>query len=165
MSHADQKQAKGNVFIGVVVDEYKEDFEIGDFLVRNLAAINPSSGSVAIATPLRVGQNLQFQIRDAETASLGFEQLLKEKAEALRGSEVLGSCLCDCIGRGCSLYGVPDHDISMIHSVFPELPVGGLFCNGEFATQEKRTLLHGYAACLGLFVRNHPNQLSGDFEA
>jgi len=153
MSRADQQQARGNIFIGLVLDEYKASFGTGDFLVRNLAAIDPQSGAVAIATPLRVGQNLQFQIRDALTASIDFEQLLKQKAKDLKDVEVLGSCLCDCIGRGCSLYGVPDHDISMIHSIFPELPVCGLFCNGEFATQKNRTLLHGYAASLGLFVR------------
>lgn len=156
MSRTDQKQARGNIFIGVVRDEYKAEFATGDFLVRNLAAIDPQSGAVAIATPLRVGQNLQFQIRDAQTASIGFEELLRTKADDLRGHEVLGACLCDCIGRGSSLYGVPDHDASLIQSIFPGLPVGGLFCNGEFATQQNRTLLHGYAASLGLFVRSSP---------
>lgn len=154
MSRTDQQQARGNIFIGVVLDEYKASFGTGDFLVRNLAAIDPESGAVAIATPLRIGQNLQFQIRDAQTASIDFEQLLRQKSYDLEGCELLGACLCDCIGRGCSLYGVPDHDVSMVQSIFPGLPIGGLFCNGEFATQKDRTLLHGYAASLGFFVRD-----------
>ena len=153
MSQKEQQKARGNIFIGLVLDEYQASFSVGDFLVRNLAAIDPQTGAVAIATPLRVGQNLQFQIRDAHSASNDFEMHLKEKAAELAGRSIYGSCLCDCIGRGTSLYGVPDHDVAIIHDIFPELPIVGLFCNGEFATSQNRTLLHGYAASLGLFVK------------
>jgi small ligand-binding sensory domain FIST len=152
MSQKEQQKARGNIFIGLVLDEYQASFSVGDFLVRNLAAIDPKTGAVAIATPLRVGQNLQFQIRDAHSASNDFEMHLKEKAAELAGRSIYGSCLCDCIGRGTSLYGVPDHDVAIIHDTFSELPIVGLFCNGEFATSQNRTLLHGYAASLGLFV-------------
>jgi len=153
MSPKEQLQARGNIFIGLVLDEYKNNFRFGDFLVRNLAAIDPKTGAVAIATPLRIGQNLQFQIRDASTASANFEQHLQAKAKELTGRTIYGSCLCDCIGRGTSLYGVPDHDVSMIHEIYPDLPIVGLFCNGEFGPSKNRTLLHGYAASLGLFVK------------
>ena len=153
MPQKEQQKARGNIFIGLVLDEYQSSFNIGDFLVRNLAAIDPKTGAVAIATPLRVGQNLQFQIRDAHSASSDFEMHLKEKAAELAGRSIYGSCLCDCIGRGTSLYGVPDHDVAIIHDTFSELPIVGLFCNGEFATSNNRTLLHGYAASLGLFVK------------
>jgi len=153
MSQKEQQKARGNIFIGLVLDEYQASFSVGDFLVRNLAAIDPQTGAVAIATPLRVGQNLQFQIRDAHSASNDFEMHLKEKAAELAGRSIYGSCLCDCIGRGTSLYGVPDHDVAIIHDTFSELPIVGLFCNGEFATSQNRTLLHGYAASLGLFVK------------
>ncbi|CAA6691973.1 Unannotated [Lentimonas sp. CC19] len=153
LSQKEQLQARGNIFIGLVLDEYKNNFRTGDFLVRNLAAIDPKTGAVAIATPLRIGQNLQFQIRDASTASADFEQHLQAKAKELANRTIYGSCLCDCIGRGTSLYGVPDHDVSMIHDIYPELPIVGLFCNGEFGPSKNRTLLHGYAASLGLFVK------------
>ncbi|HAV14268.1 MAG TPA: hypothetical protein DCX06_12360 [Opitutae bacterium] len=152
MSQKEQQLARGNIFIGLVLDEYKQDFERGDFLVRNLAGIDPKTGAVAIATPLRVGQNLQFQIRDGNTASLDFEAMLRDRVIQLKGRSVYGACLCDCIGRGSSLFGVPDHDVSVIRDIIPGLNVGGVFCNGEFATVDGRTLLHGYAATLGLFV-------------
>ncbi|MEM8867162.1 MAG: FIST N-terminal domain-containing protein [Verrucomicrobiota bacterium] len=152
MSQDDQSMARGNIFIGLVLDEYKPKFETGDFLVRNLAAIDPKSGAVAIATAPRVGQNLQFQIRDAHTASVGFEKRLEAKRTQIGDRTIYGGCLVDCIGRGTSLYGVPDHDIRTIQSIFPGLPVSGLFCNGEFGRAKGLTRLHGYAACLGLFV-------------
>lgn len=152
MPQGEQKKARGNIFIGLVLDEYQASFRTGDFIVRNLAAIDPQTGAIAIATPLRIGQNLQFQIRDAQSAAIDFEAHLKARAAELRGRTIYGSCLCDCIGRGTSLYGVPDHDVRAIHSVYPELPIIGLFCNGEFGTTKNRTLLHGYAASFGLFV-------------
>lgn len=152
MSQKDQQLARGNIFIGLVLDEYKQHFGMGDFLVRNLAGIDLKTGSVAIATSPRVGQNLQFQIRDATTASIDFEELLKARIRKLNGRALYGACLCDCIGRGFSLFGVPDHDVSVIRDIVPGLSVGGVFCNGEFATVDGRTLLHGYAASLALFV-------------
>jgi small ligand-binding sensory domain FIST len=153
MSRQDQKQARGNIFIGLVMDEYKPSFGTGDFLVRNLAAIDPKTGAVAIATPLRIGQNLQFQIRDPNTASVDLEELLKKRIDELNGRRIYGACLCDCIGRGSSLFGVPDHDVSVIRDLMPGLSIGGVFCNGEFAPVNGRTLLHGYAASLALFVQ------------
>jgi small ligand-binding sensory domain FIST len=48
---------------------------------------------------------------------------------------------------------VPDHDVGTIHEIYPNLQVAGLFCNGEFGPGKNRTLLHGYAASLGLFVK------------
>ena len=152
MSREDQQQARGNIFVGLVHDEYKADFGAGDFLVRNLAAIDPKTGAVAIATPLRVGQNLQFQIRDAQSASLDFEQALREKLAEIGDRPVYGASLCDCIGRGSSLFGVPDHDAGVLQAAMPGLQVGGVFCNGEFGGIDGRTFLHGYAASLGLFV-------------
>jgi len=153
MSVEDQKHARGNIFVGLVMDEYKANFRTGDFLVRNLAAIDPQTGSVAIATPLRVGQNLQFQIRDAESAAFDFEQALQQKLIEISQRPVYGACLCDCIGRGSSLFGVPDHDTGVIRAALPELRVGGVFCNGEFGMVKGHTFLHGYAASLGLFVQ------------
>lgn len=152
MSHVDKSLARGNIFIGLVLDEYKSTFGTGDFLVRNLAAIDPQSGSVAIATPPRVGQSMQFQIRDAQTAALDFEHLLRAAETKIGRRKLYGGCLVDCIGRGSSLYGVPNHDVSAIRSVFPGLSLSGLFCNGEFGPTNGLTRLHGYAASLGLFV-------------
>lgn len=152
MSRHEQEQARGNIFVGVVIDEYKANFRPGDFLVRNLAAIDPKTGSVAIATPLRVGQNLQFQIRDGESAAADMERALRNSIQEIGGHAIYGACLCDCVGRGSSLFGVPDHDVSALRSALPDLDVGGVFCNGEFGSTNGNTSLHGYAASLGLFV-------------
>jgi hypothetical protein len=58
-----QKQARGNLFIGLVVNEYLEDFHRGDFLIRNLLGADPRSGSIAVGALPRLGQTVQFQRR------------------------------------------------------------------------------------------------------
>lgn len=161
MTQEEQKEARGNIFVGLVLDEYKSDFTTGDFLVRNLAAIDPKSGAVAIATPLRIGQNLQFQIRDARTASTDLENQLQRKLEALGERTIYGACLCNCIGRGESLYGVPDHDVATLREQLPGLPVSGLFCNGEFGPIGGRTRLQAYTASLALFVDQGESEATG----
>ncbi|MFP4673802.1 MAG: FIST N-terminal domain-containing protein [Opitutales bacterium] len=152
MTRREQMRARGNIFIGLVSNEYKQNFSAGDFLVRNLAAIDPKSGAVAIATPPRIGQNLQFQIRDAATATEDFRHQLAQLETSLGVQAIYGACLCNCVGRGSSLFGTPDHDVSLIHEYFPDLPVGGIFCNGEFGPLNGQTRLHGYTASLALFV-------------
>jgi len=56
LSPADQQKARGNLFIGLVVNEYLEDFHRGDFLVRNLIGGDPNSGVLAVAALPRAGQ-------------------------------------------------------------------------------------------------------------
>lgn len=160
LNTSEQQQARGNIFIGLVMDEYKASFGTGDFLVRNLAAIDPNTGAVAIATPPRVGQNLQFQIRDATTASVDLEELLKRRLAEFGERKIFGACLCDCIGRGSALFGRSNHDVSVVRRHLPGMPLSGLFCNGEFAPVGGRTLLHGYAASLGIFVARSDSDLS-----
>ena len=55
---AEQVKARGNLFIGLVVNEYLEDFHRGDFLVRNLLGGDPSSGVIAVSAMPRAGQTI-----------------------------------------------------------------------------------------------------------
>src|SRR5579871_6135705 len=52
----DQRKAQRNLFIGLVMNEYQEDFHRGDFLVRNLLAADPASGVIAVGGLPRQGQ-------------------------------------------------------------------------------------------------------------
>jgi small ligand-binding sensory domain FIST len=65
----EQKHARGNLFVGLVVNEYLEDFHRGDFLIRNLLGADPRSGSIAVGAAPRLGQTIQFQRRSAAAAT------------------------------------------------------------------------------------------------
>lgn len=147
-----QKRAQGNLFIGLVVNEYQEDFRRGDFLVRNLMAGDPVSGVLAVGARPRPGQSLQFQCRDAAAATQDMTELLLREQGELKGHAVYGACLCTCAGRGKNLFGSSDHDASLVQQHFGPFGLTGFFCNGEIGPVGGKSYLHGYTACLTLFV-------------
>jgi small ligand-binding sensory domain FIST len=139
------------VFAGLAMDPAKSPLERGDFLVRNLVGADQSSGAVAVAERVRIGQTLQFQIRDAEASRLDLREMLDELAERLHGRRPAFGCYFDCAGRGRGLYGVPDHDVSLIRERLGEFPLVGFFGNGEFAPIGRRNFFHNYTGALVIF--------------
>jgi small ligand-binding sensory domain FIST len=149
----EQRKARGNLFIGLVVNEYLEDFHRGDFLIRNLLGADPRSGSIAVGAMPRPGQSIQFQRRDAAAATEDMMELLERARQQLAGATIYGGCLCSCNGRGRGLFGEPNHDANMIQQRLGPLGVAGFFCNGEIGPIGGRNFLHGFTASLTLFVK------------
>lgn len=149
---AEQKKSQGNLFIGLVVNEYVEDYHRGDFLVRNLLGADPQSGVLAVGALPRLGQTIQFQRRDAEAADEDMRELLGRAKVNLAGTTIYGGCLCSCNGRGAGLFGKPDHDAALVQETLGPMGVAGFFCNGEIGPIGDRVFLHGYTASLALFV-------------
>jgi small ligand-binding sensory domain FIST len=148
----EQKKAQRNLFIGLVTDEYREEFHRGDFLVRNLLGADPKSGIIAVGALPRAGQTVQFQRRDAAAAREDMLALLTRVRAELAGRTVLGGCLCCCNGRGQNLFGTPDHDAACVQELLGPLALSGFFCNGEIGPVGGQNFLHGYTASLALFV-------------
>ena len=153
LSPEDQKKARGNLFIGLVVNEYLEDFHRGDFLIRNLLNADPRSGSIAIGAMPRPGQTVQFQRRSAAAATEDMDELLQRTKGKLSGKDIYGGCLCCCNGRGKNMFGRPSHDAEMVQKSLGPLGLTGFFCNGEIGPVGEKNFLHGYTASLALFVK------------
>ncbi len=153
LSPADQQKARGNLFIGLVVNEYLEDFHRGDFLVRQLIGGDPNSGVLAVGATPRAGQMMQFQRRDAAAASEDMRELLERAKAKIGGATIYGGCLCCCNGRGKNLFGTPDHDAELVQKEIGPLGVAGFFCNGEIGPVGDKNYLHGFTASLALFVK------------
>ncbi|MCS7062970.1 MAG: FIST C-terminal domain-containing protein [Methylacidiphilales bacterium] len=143
--------ARGNLFVGLAINEYQEEFKQGDFLIRNILGADPNSGAVAVGARVRVGQTLQFQLRDPILAREELNRLLELKANSLKATPV-AALLFACNGRGKHLFQLPHHDAALIHQFFPDTPLAGFFCNGEIAPVHGRNYLHGYTASLALLV-------------
>ena len=148
-----QKTARGNLFIGLVVNEYLEDFHRGDFLIRNLLSADPRSGSIAVGALPRLGQTIQFQRRSAEAATEDMEVLLARARKQLGDTPIYGGCLCSCNGRGQNLFQRPNHDAQMVQQRLGPMGLAGFFCNGEIGPVGEKSFLHGYTASLALFVK------------
>ena len=153
LSAEDQRKASGNLFIGLVVNEYLEDFQRGDFLVRNLLGGDPKTGVLVVGALPRSGQTMQFQRRDATGASEDMSELLERAQLQLGSATIYGGCLCCCNGRGKNLFGRSGHDARMVRKQFGEIGLAGFFCNGEIGPVGAKNFLHGYTASLALFVK------------
>jgi small ligand-binding sensory domain FIST len=153
LSAAEQQASRGNLFIGLVINEYLEEFHRGDFLVRNLIGADPQSGIVAVGALPRLGQTVQFQRRDAAAATEDMEAMLTRAKEQLTDATIYGGCLCNCNGRGQGLFGTPNHDARLIQHHLGPIGLAGFFCNGEIGPVGERNFLHGYTASLALFVK------------
>jgi small ligand-binding sensory domain FIST len=153
LSPDEQKQARGNLFIGLVVNEYLEEFHRGDFLIRNLLGADPRSGSIAVGALPRLGQTVQFQRRSAAAATEDMTELLTRARKELGTRTIYGGCLCSCNGRGHNLFGRPNHDAKMVQERLGPIGLAGFFCNGEIGPVGQKSFLHGYTASVALFVK------------
>jgi small ligand-binding sensory domain FIST len=146
----DERRARvnGNLLVGLAMDEYRDEFGRGDFLIRQFLGVDPRSGAIGIGAQVQVGQTLQFQIRDAQAADEELRHMLAltHQAKGLTSAALLFACN----GRGVGLFGAPDHDARVVRDLLGPLPVAGLFCNGEIGPVGSRTFLHGFTASLAL---------------
>jgi len=153
LSPDEQRKTHNNLLIGLVVNEYREDFHRGDFLVRNLIGGDPQSGVLAVGALPRMGQMMQFQRRDAAAATEDMNEMLTSARTQLGGATIYGGCLCCCNGRGKHLFGRASHDAEMVQERLGPLGLAGFFCNGEIGPVGGKNYLHGFTASLALFVK------------
>jgi small ligand-binding sensory domain FIST len=141
-------RARGNLFAGLAMSEYVDEFKTGDFLVRNILGADAENGAVALGAWPRVGQTLQFQLRDRESAAAELRALLAAADQSK--NRPFASLLFSCAGRGKNLFGAPNHDAEAIAAQFGPIPAAGFFCNGEIGPVGARNFIHGYTASIAL---------------
>jgi small ligand-binding sensory domain FIST len=150
LGNAERRMAHRALHVGIVMDEQRNRFERGDFLIRNLVGADRTSGSVAIGDLVREGQTVQFHIRDAGSASEDLNLLLT--AERSKGARpTRGALLFSCCGRGRGLFGRPHHDVMTIRERMGDIPIAGFFAQGEIGPVGGCNFLHGYTASVALF--------------
>ena len=151
LSPEDQELARTALLIGRVVDEYKETFERGDFLIRTLLGADPKSGAIAVGETTRPGQTVQLHVRDADTAREDLTEMMDALTPKLADRPAQAALVFSCNGRGAHLYGKPNHDSEMIAAATGDIPSAGFFCNGEIGPIGNSNFLHGFTASIGIF--------------
>jgi small ligand-binding sensory domain FIST len=149
LSESDRALAQHSLFVGVARDEFKRHLEHGDFLIRNLLGVDPKSGAIAVGDRIRLGQRIQFHLRDAETSGEDLELLL-DRYQQQAQSHAAGALMFSCMGRGAGLYGQPDYDSNLFERYIPSAPLSGFFCNGEIGPVGSATFLHGYTSVFAI---------------
>ena len=148
-----QERAQRNLLVGLAMDEYRDDFGRGDFLIRNLIGADRERGAIAVSASPREGQTIQFQLRDAAAADEDLRLLLEAERATLQGEESLAALLWSCNGRGVGLFGGPDHDAKAVAEILGSIPLAGFFCNGEIGPVGSKNFLHGFTASIALFSK------------
>ena len=145
LTAADQALARNGLLSGLVIDENRPEYGVGDYLVRVLLGADRDRGAVMIGDVPRVGQTFRLHVRDEASASAELEHVL---AAAPAGG---GALLFACNGRGRNLFGVADHDAGVVDRVLG-VPAAGLFCQGEIGPVGGRNHIHGFTATLAVFT-------------
>jgi len=136
------------VFIGRVINEYKDHFGRGDFLIRNIIGADRTSGYIAISDFVRVGQTVQFHVRDKRTAEEDLRLLLQTQ---LLHDAPAGVLMCTCNGRGRNLFDQPNAESAMVRDTLGDVPIAGFFAAGEIGPIGQSNFVHGFTASLAVF--------------
>ncbi len=147
LSDEDRALAQHSLFVGVAQNEFKQNLEQGDFLIRQLLGVDPRVGAIAIGDRIRPGQRIQFHLRDAQASAEDLETLLVRYQPP---GAIAGALMFSCLGRGKGLYGEPNFDSRLFHRYYPNTPLSGFFCNGEIGPVAGSTFLHGYTSVFGI---------------
>ena len=151
LDERDRELAQNSLFIGVVMDPFNENPQLGDFLIRNIVGIDAQKGLIAVGEILKEGQTVQFHLRDSQTSSQDLDAMLEKYVIGHKPQADSGALLFQCLGRGAFLYGRADHDTDMFREKVGALPLTGFFCNGEIGPVGGSTFLHGYTSSFGIF--------------
>ncbi len=132
------------------MNEYQDTFARGDFLISNVIGAAADDGSIAIGNPVRVGQRVQFHVRDAEAADEDLVQLLEQDQRA-NPNPPQAALLFSCNGRGTRLFPEPNHDAGTIQEKVGPIPLAGFFAQGEFGPIGCKNYIHGFTASVAFF--------------
>lgn len=146
LSEPDRALLEHGLFLGKAISEYRETFGRGDFLVRNLMGADEKTGAIAVNGDVRVGQTVQFHLRDAATADEDLRLML-----ATEDPSAAGGLLFSCNGRGTRMFPEPCHDVAVARELLPRTPVAGFFAAGELGPVGNKNFIHGHTASFAFF--------------
>lgn len=148
LNASDRALVEQGLHVGCAIDEYKERHDTGDFLIRDVMGLDEASGALAVTDHFRVGQTVQFHVRDGASAREELGRLLRRAAD---GPRARGALLFSCNGRGTHMFREPHVDASTTQEVLGDLPLAGFFAGGEIGPVGGANFVHGFTASLALF--------------
>ena len=139
----DMRRVGGLIFVGLPVT----GSDTGDYLVRNLLAIDPGRGWLVLGTEVAAGDSILFCRRDPESARSDMVRMVRQLAGRLNGPPQAGVYV-SCVARGAALFGDAGVETGLIRETLGDFPLIGFFANGEIS----RDRLYGHTGVLTLFT-------------
>jgi small ligand-binding sensory domain FIST len=140
---SDLRRVGGLIFAGLPV----AGSDTGDYLVRNLMAIDPGRGWLVMGAEVTSGDAIVFCRRDPESARRDMVRMVSQLAGRLNGPPKAGIYV-SCVARGAALFGDTGVEAKLIRDGLGEFPLIGFFANGEIS----RDRLYGHTGVLTLFT-------------
>jgi small ligand-binding sensory domain FIST len=139
----DPRRLGGMIFAGLPVT----GSDTGDYLVRNLMAIDPRHGWIVLGAEIAAGDAILFCRRDPDSARADLMRMLRQIKTRLPGPPK-GAIYVSCIARGAALFDEPGVETGLIRAELGEFPLVGFFANGEIS----RDRLYGHTGVLIVFA-------------
>ncbi|MSP16670.1 MAG: hypothetical protein EXR73_08705 [Myxococcales bacterium] len=121
----DLATAAQTVFLG-------EEIE-GGRIIRGITGFDPERGLLASTEPIAEGATLRFLVRDARAAREELRTVATRIAKQLGGRPPRWGLYLASAARGRALYGLDDHDVSILQGTLGTFPLAGAFVGGELA--------------------------------
>lgn len=121
--------------------------DIGDYLVRNLIAIDVGHNCLAVAHEVAPGDPVLFCRRDTPSATADLKRMLAGVKQR-SGGKPRGGLYFSCVARGPSLFGGNSEELGLIRETLGDFPLVGFFGNGEISNDR----LYGYTGVLTVFT-------------
>jgi small ligand-binding sensory domain FIST len=122
--------------------------DTGDYLVRNLVAIDPAMKVIAIAGEFAEGDAILFTRRDAPSAAKDLRRMLADLKRRCGGTAPRAGLYFSCVARGPNLFGQDSEELKTIRDELGDFPLAGFFANGEICNDR----LYGYTGVLTVFL-------------
>jgi small ligand-binding sensory domain FIST len=139
----DMRRVAGLIFAGLPV----VGSDTGDYLVRNLVALDIEHKWLAVAHEVAIGDRVLFCRRDAPSAIADLKRMLAGLKHRAAGPPKAG-LYYSCVGRGPNLFGDNSAELGLVREALGDFPLVGFFGNGEISNDR----LYGYTAVLTLFL-------------
>jgi len=121
--------------------------DTGEYMVRNLMAVDPGRGWVVIGDTVEPGDKLIFVRRDPESAREDLRTMVTKLKGRLPGPP-RGGVYFSCVARGPNMFGAEGAEMAMIRDGLGPVPLVGFSCSGEISNAR----LYGYTGVLALFT-------------
>jgi small ligand-binding sensory domain FIST len=123
----------------------------GEYLVRNIVAVDPDTGVLAVAADCEEGQSILFALREPAAAEEDVTRMAERAAAAAPPGGYRFGLYFNCLARGRSLYGRDGVDSAALARHLPGVPLLGFSCNAEIAPLRGANHLFTYTGVLVLF--------------
>ena len=111
-------------------------FMRGNYLVRPLVGVDPHERALALGAELESADHVVFCRRDSQAARIDLIRACTELREGIENdygsmNQIRGVLYISCLGRTGTLFGGPSAEMQLVQQQLGDVPLIGLFANGE----------------------------------